>query len=102
MQHINSFYFDITIDEKKSGYTITNNRTGKAAKISRKSYDFGRAASILHMIRGAYKFYGATLRPEAPEVARQAVRELTEVCDVLGVTNSSYDSLLREAIGPLR
>lgn len=102
MQHINSFYFDITIDEKKSGYTITNNRTGKAAKISRRAYEFGKAASILHMIRGAYKFYGVALRPDAPAIAAETVRELTELCDVLGVTNSSYDSLLREAIGPLR
>lgn len=102
MQHINSFYFDIDIDEKKSGYTITNNKTGASAKISRQAYNFGGSASILQMIRGAYKFYGVTLRPDAPEIARETVRQLTELCDVLGVTNSSYDSLLREAIGPVK
>ena len=54
------------------------------------------------MIRGAYKFYNVKLRPDAPAIATETVRQLTELCDVLGVTNSSYDSLLREAIGHVK
>ena len=96
--HVESYYFDFTVTKIKSGWRVFNHRNGRSATISNDTFKYACAKTILHYIRNAYRFYNARLKPGAPDIALRCRDELTELCDVLGVVNYSYYSLLREAL----
>ena len=96
---IESFYFNISILDNKSNFTIVNNDTGASVQFKKSLLKAGKLEHIkaVSLVKYAYDISTGTPKPSA--TAKSIYETMLQIVKVCGIHNSSYNSLLREAIG---
>jgi hypothetical protein len=96
---IESFYFNISILDNSKEYIIINNDSGARVSVNKTVLNSANLSHIkaVSLVKYAYDISQGV--PKKTQAALSIYSTMLQIVKVCGIHNSSYNSLIREAIG---